>query len=73
MQHAERNVSGSKLDDAVEGAASAEHTYMVVADALTRHFRQEDVYKSFGLAEPPSTIPVQEAQDWLEGMWIVAA
>lgn len=46
------------------------HTHELVAGVLKQHLSQPHVYSSLGLKHPPSNIPVNEAQDWLENMWI---
>ena len=47
------------------------HTHELVAAVLREFLSQPDVYNSFGLQHPPSTIPVHEAQEWLDSIRIV--
>ncbi|KAK9808632.1 hypothetical protein WJX72_000904 [[Myrmecia] bisecta] len=47
-------------------------THALLADGLTHLLHQPDVYSAYGLTEPPTTVPVMEAQDWIESLWVTA-
>ncbi len=45
----------------------------VLGSALTYQLRQPQIYKALGMDIPPSSIPVFEADQWLESWQVIAS
>ena len=45
----------------------------VLGAALTYQLRQPDIYRALGMDHPPTSIPVSEADRWLESWHVIAS